>query len=131
MRLNELTAKDLMQRDIKTISKNITLLKAAKMMHELGVSSLVIEPDDSNDAYGIITRKDIVELFFGEGNNVKLFSVEDVMTKPAITVDGNLSIDHCNQMMRMVGVRRLPVVIEGKLAGILSNSDIFRKLIES
>ena len=131
MQLNKLTAKDFMQRDVKTVSKSFTLLKAAKMMHELGVSSLVIEPDDSSDACGIITRKDIVELFFGEGSNAESFPVEDVMTKPAITVDGNLSIYHCHQMMRMVGVRRLPVVIDGKLAGILSNSDIFEQLVAS
>ena len=131
MPLSKLTAKELMQGDIKTISKDITVLKAAKMMHELGVSSFVIEPDDSSDAYGIVTRKDIVELFYGEGLNAEMFSVDDIMTKPAITIDGNLSIYHCHQMMRMVGVRRLPVIIEGKLAGILSNSDIFEQLVTS
>jgi CBS domain-containing protein len=52
------------------------------------------------------------------------------MTKPALSVSSGLSISNCHQMMRMVGVRRLPVVDGKKLVGILSNADIFIKLVE-
>jgi len=53
-----------------------------------------------------------------------------VMTKPAFTVSNGLSISNCHQMMRMVGVRRLPVVDGTQLVGIISNADIFAKLVE-
>ena len=59
MDMLKLGAKDLMQSDAKTVGKTTSLSAAAKMMQELRVSSLIVEPDDEGDAFGIITRKDI------------------------------------------------------------------------
>ncbi len=127
----KLRAKDLMQTDVKTVHKDLTLLAAAKMMRALGVSSLVVEPDDDQDAFGMITRKDIVEAIIMDANGWVSLTVDDVMTKPAITTNSSLSISNCHQLMRMVGVRRLPVVDGNNLVGIISNSDIFVKLAEN
>ena len=98
------------------------------MMHDFGISSLIIAPDEEGDAFGIVTRKDIVAAIVTEAFQGTLQLVDDVMTKPAITVNKDFSIYNCQQLMRMVGVRRLPVVEGAELVGILSNSDIFAKL---
>jgi CBS domain-containing protein len=131
MDTKKLRAKDLMQTDVKMVHKDVTLLTVVKMMRDLGVSSLVVEPDDDGDAFGIITRKDTVEAIVRDANGWVSLTVDDVMTKPAITTNSNLSISNCHQLMRMVGVRRLPVVDRTNLVGILSNSDIFVKLAEN
>ena len=129
MDARKMRVKDLMQVDVKKVDKNAKLLKAAKMMHDSGVSSLIIEPDADGVAFGIITRKDIVEILvadeFGGASNL----VEDIMNKPAVAVSMDFSVYNCQQLMRMVGVRRLPVVDGNNLVGILSNSDIFRKMV--
>ncbi len=130
MEFNKYRVKDFMQTDIKTIEKNASLSDAAKKMRESGVSSLIVEPESDGDACGIITRKDIVESIVEEMSDIKTLFVEDVMTKPAITVHTGLSIDNCLKVMRMIGVRRLPVTEGTALTGIISNSDIFTKLIE-
>jgi CBS domain-containing protein len=119
-----------MKADVKTVHKDVTLLTATKMMHDFGVSSLIIEPESDGDAFGIITRKDVVEAIVMDPAGGTSLLVDDVMTNPAITVNSGLSISNCHQMMRMVGVRRLPVVDGTKLIGILSNANIFAKLIE-
>ena len=129
MDANKLKVKDLMQTDVKMVGKSTPLLEAAKMMRDFGVSSLIIAPDEEGVAFGIITRKDIVEAFVTEAPQENLQLVDDVMTKPAITVNKDFSIYNCQQLMRMVGVRRLPVIEGAELVGILSNSDIFTKLI--
>ena len=121
---------DLMQTDVKTVRKDVELLSATKMMRDFNVSSLVVEPEDDSDAFGIITRKDIVEAIVMDPTGGLSLVVDDVMTKPAFTVSAGLSISNCHQMMRMVGVRRLPVVDGAKLVGILSNADIFTKLAD-
>ncbi len=131
MDAKKLRAKDFMQTDVKTVHKDVTLLAATKMMRDFGLSSLVVEPDDDGDAFGIITRKDIVEAIVMDANGWVLLTVDDLMTKPSITTNSSLSISHCHQLMRMVGVRRLPVVDGTNLVGILSNSDIFVKLTEN
>jgi len=130
MDMKKLMVQDLMQTDIKLVSKNTTILAAAKIMHDLGVSSLIIKPYNDRDAFGIITRKDIIEALVTDTIGGIEDLVEDIMSKPAITVNIGLSIYSCQQLMRMVGVRRLPVLKGTDLVGILSNSDIFAKLVE-
>jgi len=61
MDLTKLCAKDLMQNDVKFVTEATPVLKAASLMRDWGVSSLVVERKNDNDALGIITRKDIVE----------------------------------------------------------------------
>ncbi|MBU0768329.1 MAG: CBS domain-containing protein [Proteobacteria bacterium] len=130
MDVDRIRVKDLMKADVKTVHKDVTLLTATKMMHDFGVSSLIIEPESDGDAFGIITRKDVVEAIVMNPAGGTSLLVDDVMTKPAFTVNSGLSISNCHQMMRMVGVRRLPVVDGTKLIGILSNANIFAKLVE-
>lgn len=130
MKTKEMRVRDLMHPDVKTVEERTTLLAAAKMMRDLGVSSLMIKPDNDKDAYGIITRKDIVEEFVEEGVEGNGQLVEDAMTKPAIAVNPELSIYHCQKMMQIVGVRRMPVVEGTDLVGIISNSDIFSSMME-
>ncbi|RZB36670.1 MAG: hypothetical protein SRB2_01972 [Desulfobacteraceae bacterium Eth-SRB2] len=130
MDMKKLMVQDLMQTDVKMVNKNTTLLAAAKMMYDLGVSSLIVEPYDDGDAFGIITRKDIIEALVTDSIGGIEDLVEDIMSKPALTVNIGLSIYSCQQLMRMVGVRRLPVLDGTDLVGILSNTDIFAKLVE-
>lgn len=130
MDVKNLRAKDIMRTDVKTIRKDATLLEAGKKMMNSGVSSLVIEPDGDWDAFGIITRKDIVEAFIDDPSGKQVHAVGDVMSKPAITVNPGLSICNCHFLMRTVSIRRLPVVEGNRLVGILSNSDIFQKLVK-
>ena len=130
MDADKIRVKDLMKTDVKTVHKDVTLLTAIKIMRDFSVSSLIIEPESDGDAFGIITRKDVVEAIVMNPVGGTSLLVDDVMTKPAITVNNALSISNCHQMMRMVGVRRLPVVEGTKLIGILSNANIFVKLAE-
>ncbi len=130
MDADKIRVKDLMKTDVKTVHKDVTLLTAIKIMRDFSVSSLIIEPESDGDAFGIITRKDVVEAIVMNPVGGTSLLVDDVMTKPAITVNTGLSISNCHQMMRMVGVRRLPVVDGTKLIGILSNANIFAKLAE-
>ena len=129
MQIQKLRVQDIMQQKVHTIGKRETLTAAAKKMIELKASSFVIEPHDESDAFGIITRKDMVEALLMHDEEDLAYTVEDVMSKPAITVGPNLSIGNCLKMMRMVGSRRLPVVEGTKLIGIISNTDIFRSLV--
>ena len=126
MELMNLCARDLMKKDVKTIREMESINKAITTMIDLSLSSLVVERNDGNDAFGMITRKDIVEALIPEiETGVEAMLVEDIMSKPVITVNPDLSIFQCYQMMRMMGVRRMPVVDHKELVGILSSTDLF------
>lgn len=130
MNWTELCVKDLMHTTVKTVSETMPLLTAAKMMYDDGISSLVVERKNERDAFGLITRKDVVEALFLMDIEDRPLLVEDVMTKPVVTVPVDLSIRQCYQLMRMIGVRRVPVVDEKNLVGILSNTDLFRAMVD-
>ena len=121
-------AKDIMNTEVKTVERETSLVDAARMLRDGRVSSLVVERREEHDAFGIITRKDVVEVLSSLDTEGIPVLVEDVMTKPAITVAPELALVDCIQLMRMVGVRRLPVVDGSGLVGILSNTDVFHHL---
>ena len=131
MNIENLRVGDLMHPVVKTVTESMPLEEAARLMYELHVSSLVIEKENENDAFGILTRKDLVEALCAGLSGDDALLVQDVMTKPAITVAPELSLSHCLKLMRMAGVRRVPVVQGGALAGILSNTDVFRWCVEN
>lgn len=131
MDLTELCAENLMQKEVKTVGENTTLEAAARMMRDDGVSSLVVERKNEKDALGIVTRKDIVDALVLDAIDGLQQIVEEVMTKPAITVTPGTSIYHCFQTMKMIGVRRIPVVQGDELVGILSNTDVFDYLVKN
>jgi len=132
MELMNLCARDLMKKDVKTIKEMDSINKAIMKMNDLGISSLVVDRNDDHDAFGMITKKDIVEaLMPGIESSIEAMLVEHIMSKPVITVNPDLSISQCYQMMRMMGVRRMPVVDDKELVGILSSTDLFHYLTKN
>lgn len=122
---------DLMCREVRMVKEDASLEDAAKLMQRWKVSSLVVDKEDASDAYGIVTRKDIVAAFLSEMTGMEPSKVREVMTKPAITVSPNLALSQCIRLMTMASVRRLPVEKDGELVGILSNSDVFFWCLEN
>lgn len=129
--MQHLCVGDLMHSNVSTVAEATPLVEAARLMYDLRVSSLVVNQESDRDAFGILTRKDIVEALSSDLPGSDTLLVKDVMTKPAIVVPPELAIAHCVRLMRMAGVRRVPVVKNGQLVGILSNSDLFRWLVEN
>jgi len=130
MDIHKTCAKDVLITQVLTITEEATVLNAAQIMRKNNVSSLVVERKYKQDAYGMITRKDIVAYLMDEALTEGPLLVQDIMTKPAITVNASLSIYHCFQFMRMLGVRRVPVVDGDDLIGIISNTDLFKCMVE-
>jgi signal-transduction protein with cAMP-binding, CBS, and nucleotidyltransferase domain len=130
MNIRSKTVGDLMNSDVKIIDKNAGIISVAKQMMESHVSSFIVMPDDPHDAFGIITRKDVVETFINSGTGDTSLQVKDVMSKPCLCVHPELSVYNCFQMMEMVGVRRMPVTEGSKLVGIISNTDILNSIIK-
>ncbi len=129
MDIKSIKVADLMNRDVKVIDKNTSIISAAKQMMAKHVSSFVILPDDPHDAFGIITRKDVVESFINSSTIDASIPVKAVMSKPCICVHPELSIHNCFKMMLMVGVRRMPVTEGSKLVGKISNTDILENIV--
>ena len=119
-------AKEIMTKEIIMIEETETAAVAIKKMSEKKVSCLIVNRKDYEDAYGIITRRDVVNKVVAFGQNPYELYVSDIMTKPLVTVTPSLHIKYVAKLMADTGIRRVPVFDGHKMMGIISNSDIFR-----
>ena len=123
-------AKDLMTKDVKYIQEDTTIKEMLIRMKEEGVSSFIVDRKDHDDAYGIVTRKDIVTKVIETGRPLKYTKVKEILTKPLLMVSVGLDIKYVVRLMEMANIRRAPVFDGKEIVGILSNTDIINALIE-
>jgi len=117
---------DIMKRNVVKIGRDTPARDAMKIMIENDIGSLLVEKGSD---YGIVTRKDIVNKVIARGKDPMEVKVKDIMTEPILTVSSDMSITETARLMAKTNVRRFPVVDDGKLVGIVSNSDILRSTI--
>jgi len=123
-------AQDVMTKEVATIDGNATVADAVNKMRDLKVSSLIVERRAVEDAYGIITRKDVVSKVISPGKSLGEAKVYEVMSKPLVMVSPGLELKYCARLMAMAGIRRAPVFDGKEIIGILSNTDIFHAAAE-
>lgn len=118
-------AVDVMTKDVVCINGKETVTNAIRLMREKRVSSLVVNRRGQEDAWGMMTRKDVVQKVVDPGkdpNDVKVF---EIMTKPLVMVSPGLTLKYCARLMHHAGIRRAPVFDGKEIIGLLSNTDIF------
>jgi len=126
--LHKLRARELMKTEIQWASANDNLRTAGQRMAQHGLRALLVRGDDPADLPGIVTNKDIVNLLGSHDPAVlDQLRVGDVMTRPAICVAPQANVRDCINLMRMSGIRRMPVVDGTNVVGVISTSDIFAR----
>lgn len=129
MKIKDLTAAQLMTRAPLTIAPSATLLEAAVMLSERKLHCLLV-PGEQGRLVGVITSKDIVQILCDEELDVlNQLRVEDAVTAPAISVQEDFKIVDCLRLMRMCGVRSVPVLRGLTPVGILSFTDILNAAV--
>ncbi len=116
-------AKDVMTRRPVTISENSNLYEAAKKMLLHDVGSLLIV-DDKNFLKGLVTEKTFMREVVVNGKDPKKTKIKSVMTKDLITAVEDSDIFEIIQLMKKHNIRRIPIVEDGKLKGIITQKDI-------
>lgn len=118
--------RDIMTKDLLTISEKDTALKAAQLMSEKGVSSLIVLSDDK--PIGIITERDFIKKVCLKELKLSNVKVGDMMSKIRTSASPDTSIDVAVQRMVNNRIRRLPIIENGKLVGIITVTDLAKHL---
>jgi CBS domain-containing protein len=121
-------AGDVMTKEVLSIEGTATVADAVRMMKEKKVSSLFVNRRGQEDAWGIITRKDVVNKVVDPGKDPAEVKVFEIMSKPLITVSPGLALKYCARLFNAAGIRRAPVFDGKDIIGILSNTDIFNAI---
>jgi CBS domain-containing protein len=119
------TVKELMTKRALTIELAGTVFEAAQLMSRKGVGDLIVV--DNEMPVGIVTERDFVRRIVAKGLPYDT-KISDVMTKPLTTISPDASIKEAARKMVKNGIRRLPVLEDHKLVGILVVSDFAHHL---
>ena len=118
-----------MSKKVKTVSKNKDIISAAKIMFKDNVSAVVVV--EKNRPIGLLTERDLAVRVLDKNKDLKRLKVSDIMTTPILTVAPDADIYYSSEMMRKNRIKKLPVVRNGILIGIVTQTDIleyFRNL---
>lgn len=118
-------AKDVMTKDPATLGPDATLGEAATLMRQEDCGSIPIV--DDGRLVGIVTDRDIVIRAVAAGKDARSTKVSEVMSADPVCISPDTDVDEAANVMADRQIRRLPVVEDGKLAGILVIGQIARR----
>lgn len=110
--------RDIMTVDIKTAKSNTTLEEVASMMRDEDVGAIPILKEE--ELVGIVNGRDIVIRCIVEGNDPAEMTADAIVTEELETIDPDADVQEAARIMAERQVRRLPVVEDGRLAGMIS-----------
>ncbi len=122
----DILLKDIMVKKVITIEPDKTAMDAAKLMADNNISSVLVM--DGNKIVGIVTERDLVRKVCAKDIPSSKVSILSVMSSPVITAESDLPIEAAVQRMFNNKIRRLPVVEDGRLVGIVTISDIAKHM---
>ncbi len=113
--------------EVYTIAPDATVLDALRLMGEMDVGALVIVEGD--EITGIFSERDYARKIALQGKSSRTTPVWAVMTDDVICVSPELQADKCMVIMSEKRIRHLPVIEDGRLAGIISIGDVVKNII--
>ncbi|MEL6745213.1 MAG: CBS domain-containing protein [Pseudomonadota bacterium] len=115
-------------RDVATASPDTALKEIAAQLAERKIGALVIV--DGATVKGIVSERDLVRHIANNGSAALDMAVSQCMTSKVISCEPSETIDQVMGKMTAGRFRHLPVLDEGKLAGIISIGDVVKRKIE-
>ena len=112
--------KDVMTKNVITIDSNQTILDAYKLYRDNKVGSLVVT--DSEKCIGIVTERDLIEKAIDKDLNTTF--VKDIMTSNIQTISPTDDLDTASKMMEKYNIKKLPVLANENITGIITINDI-------
>jgi CBS domain-containing protein len=114
--------RDAMTANPRTATPAQSLAEAAQIMQSEDVGSVPVVEDGR--LVGVLTDRDIAIRAVAEGVDVQTLNVGDVASREPVTVEPGQDLDEALALMARHQVRRLPVVDDGQLVGILAQADV-------
>jgi CBS domain-containing protein len=119
-----LKVEDVMVRDVITIDENSTVREAADVMNKFEIGCLIAVK--KGKAVGIITERDLLKRVVAEARDVNKTKVKAVMSSPLVVVEPSMDLEEAVKLMFQMKIKKLPVVEEKRLVGLVSLTDIAR-----
>lgn len=126
-----LLVRDVMSENVRTVRSNSTVTEAVRKMNKFEIGSVVVVEGDR--PVGIITERDILRRVLEVTMGAEAMKAKEIMSSPLTTVNVEATVEEAARVMADRRIKKLPVVRDGKLVGIVTSTDIVRsqpKLVE-
>ena len=123
MNKGRIIVKEAMKMNPVTVTPSETVKHAASLMKTHNIGNCIVIKEKP---IGIITESDIVRKVVSEGKHPEQTEIKDVMTTPLLIIDPYIDIEEAAKTMAKCNIRRLPVIEDDTLIGIITEKDINR-----
>ena len=117
-------ARDVMRTTLVTIDGMATVKDAVNKMRDKHLTHLLVDKRNIDDAWAIISIRDLVEGVLIPDRPAEDVNVFEVMTKPVITVPPDMDIRYVARLLHNTGLSRVPVEENNELIGMISLSSL-------
>jgi len=121
-------AKDIMSTEIITVTEDATMKHVIQLLVTRGITGLPVVSEDM-EMLGIVTEKDVLKALYNR--DVQVNSVADLMTGDIVFFDENDDLIKIFKGLVENNFRRVPILSQGKLVGVISRTDIIKFLSKS
>lgn len=115
--------RDSMTPGVQTVRTSHSAAEAAQFMRDNDVGSLPVL-DNGARPIGMITDRDVAVRLVAEGKDPGATRVEEIFSRDIVTIESDRPLDEAEALMAQHKIRRLPVVEDGRLVGILAQADV-------
>lgn len=122
MKATKMMIKDVMTPHVISIQSDKTVADAAKAMKDNDIGDVVVMNGDG--VYGILTDRDIVVRALANGSDPRKAKVGEIASHSLACISPDDTTDRAVELMREKAIRRLPVLKDGKLVGMVSLGDL-------
>jgi len=120
-----LMVRDVMTKNVKTVSIYENVREAVQKMNKFNIGSVVVVDTERRRPIGIVTERDILRMVELH-SEPKLFEIKKIMSTPLVTINPNTDIEDAAKLMTKKRIKRLPVIENDRLVGIITSSDIMK-----
>lgn len=117
---------EIMTKKVELIDSYEPVIEACKRYRDLKLGSLIVTKKDI--IVGIITERDIIEKIIINEKNPKTTQVKEVMTPNLKTINSTSTLEDAVKIMKENKIKKLPVVYNNKVVGIITENDIVRAI---
>jgi CBS domain-containing protein len=118
--------RDVMSKDVRVVRPDTSVKEVVATMNKFDIGSIVVVQGDR--PVGIITERDILRRLVEPCLAPETLTARQIMTSPVLTISETANIEETAKIMARKRVKRLPVINNGKLVGMITYTDIVAKV---
>jgi len=118
--------RDIMSKNVKVVRPDTSVKEVVATMNKFNIGSIIVVQGER--PVGIITERDILKRQVEPCLAPETLTARHIMSSPVITINEDMSIEEAARLMTKKKAKRLPVMSDGKLAGIITYTDIVFKV---